>query len=238
MNFLFDYIINAIIAFNASALYIPQCTNFPMLTNENEISVDVGFKLFEAHASAAYALTDDLLVQIDADAGALFHNDRTYGQAAAGWYKNMGNHAVVEVLGGASIGMSTYNRINGSGDFYRGQYSTLFLQGDYGWTNVANSHIDIAFGVKCGLLNCHIEGNDDNSQPHTGHYASLFAEPNICFRFGWEKFKFNIISGYNFHRPSESFKQVMSNELSTNISLNYHFTPKKKATANATTALL
>lgn len=227
MNGFFYYILNTVLAFNACGLYVPQCTDFPMLTEKNEIRINAGFKLFETHASVAYSLTDNFLVQIDGDLGSMLHTEGRFGQVAVGWYQNMDNHAVVEVLGGACLGFSGQSVDNRR---FSCNYNTIFLQGDYGWHNLANSHIDVAFGVKCGWLGMNISNTDYTSLS----YNSLFVEPNICFRFGWEKFKFNIMSGYNFHTTSTPqlnhgyMPYVIGHELSTNISLNYHFSPKQK----------
>lgn len=100
-----------------------------------------------------------------------------------------------------------------------------------GWKNLANKHIDVAFGARCGyyyasLINSAFFGNTVKEEDVVAH--SFFVEPNINFRFGWEKLKFNLKTGYNFHHvsalcPDKDAHAGMGDFVSMELSLNYHF---------------
>lgn len=201
----FTYLVLCVMA-NVFYPLVPRITDYPMLSGKNEIRIDAGVVPIEKHASISYGVTDNLLIQGNCGFGGADYLKHASGQLAAGWYKNMENHAVVEVFGGARTG------IVGHGN----RHCALFLQGGYGWRDLANSHIDFALGLKCGMF---LYSSPDK------FYNMPFLEPSICFRFGWEKLKFNLLAGYNFN--SQTIVHSMVNITTILLSLNYHFTPQE-----------
>ena len=208
---------------NGYGVYAPTCTDFPMLDEKKDVRLDVSPLLQGMRATVSYGVSDNFLVQADAS----YNYSRYYGQMAGGWYHNYDNK-VVEVLGGASLGYGrTRNIWKAFDEPVMGNYATCFLQGNFGWKDVADLHIDVAVGVKGGYYNSLLSyyGGKDVGWVSDERYGSFFLEPNAVFRFGWEKFRINLKLGYNIHQesPAVKLRDVMCNYLSTEFSLNYHF---------------
>lgn len=214
-----------IASFSGCGIYAPTCTDFPMLDGKGDYRLDFDPLLFGASSTLSYGVTDNLFVQAEASFLKGGTPDlRYYGQVSSGWYNN-NNNKIVELFGGVSYGHGTEWRYGEGRD---GNYATCFLQGNYGWKDLAGSHIDVALGTQCGYFHTSTTFYGISStveQP----YHSLFFEPTAIFRFGWEKFKFNIKIGYNFHKMGDcnsiarSNPLVMCNHTRIELSLNYHF---------------
>jgi len=208
-------------------VYAPTCMDFAMLDGKNDVRLDVAVLPISLglRSTVSYGLTDHVLIQADAK----YHDNQYYGQLVSGWYSNADSR-VLEVLGGASVGYGN-DRLHDRESWHSGNYITCFLQGNMGWKNLANKHIDVAFGARCGyyyasLINSAFFGNTVKEEDVVAH--SFFVEPNINFRFGWEKLKFNLKTGYNFHHvsalcPGKGAHTGMGDFVSMELSLNYHF---------------
>ena len=207
--------------FNIDGVYGPTCTDFPMLDGKEDIRLDVAPLLFGARSTVSYGVTDNLFVQAEA----FYVNmgkTNTFGQLTSGWYNNHDNK-IVELFGGVSLGYGQNRHHDDEFNIY-GNYGTCFLQGDYGWKDLANSHIDVALGAKLGYYYAPLSINEDHTKINRLFQAPYF-EPTINFRFGWEKFKFNLKFGYNFHKEytSARYYYSMCGYPRMELSLNYHF---------------
>ena len=225
MTFLY-YLVFSIFALKGCDIYSPTCTDFPMLDGKGDFRLDGTAVLFGPGLTLSYGITDNLFVQADAYYTSERSANRYYGLISSGWYNNYDNK-IVELFGGVSYGHGSVWSVDR--DSHRlGDYGTCFLQGNYGWKGLANSHIDVALGAKlgyyCAFLREYIYHYDHPTSSIKGICNALFLEPTVDFRFGWEKLKFNVTAGYNFHQAiNYSNKTEMCNHLCMELSLNYHF---------------
>lgn len=203
--------------FSLDGVYGPTCLDFPMLDGKGDTRLDVALLDLGASSTVSYGMTDNLFVQAEA----FYKNDgvssRYYGQVASGWYSNYDNR-IVELFGGVNYGYGNCSRI----DIEKyGNYATCFLQGNYGWKGLANSHIDVALGTKLGYTSSSLSVYDPiYNKTYERYFQGLLFEPAVNFRFGWEKLKFNLKIGQVFGKASFL---TISDHPRFELSLNYHF---------------
>lgn len=215
---------------NDYAIYNPVSHDIPMLQEQHDLRADLDLTLFGATASVAYAFDDRWAVQ-GSFQGMVCATDRIGGQLSAGWFTPIKSNNVFEVYAGASFGHGKLK--SADMDSYEGHFQSCFIQADYGWCNLANSHIDIALGLKGGLL--HAKGTDDewyndiatqepqrSSTPWT--QSAPFLESALSFRFGWERLKFNLNASMTISPSSHRLTNI---EPRTSLGLNYYFNTKK-----------
>lgn len=202
-----------------NGIYIPTGSDSPMLDGKGDIRLDVAPLLYGVGSTVSYGVTDNLFVQGQVEA--FYDNDgintHYYGQVASGWYNNH-NNRVVELFGGVYYGYGNIDLNRGYKQY--GNYTTCFLQGNYGWKGLANSHIDIALGAKLGYYHVPFSIYYHHLHAAVTHTdQALFMESAVNFRFGWEKLKFNLKIGQVFHKEYN----LISNYPHAELSLNYHF---------------
>lgn len=206
-------------------VYGPTCTDFPMLDGKGDIRLDVALLDLGASSSVSYGITNNLFVQGEA----FYDNDgigsHYYGQATSGWYNNQDNR-VVELSGGVCLGYgNTGLNLDRSNYEQNGNYGICFLQGDYGWKGLANSHLDVALGAKLGYYGSSLSiYNYYSNKTVERFFHGVIFEPTVNLRFGWEKLKFNLKIGRDFRKEfSNGGKFPISGYPRFELSLNYHF---------------
>jgi hypothetical protein len=107
-----------------------------------------------------------------------------------------------------------------------------FAQFNCGWNHLANSHIDIAFGLKVGYMHdSRIRTNyyyDWYSDDNLGRWSTeqsivgnrLLLEPTAEIRIGWTQFKPSLIIGYYHAFPDDYLSGL---RLSIRLGLTYRF---------------
>lgn len=208
------------------AIYSPLSHDMPMLQAKYDMRADLDLSLVGATASMAYAFDDHWGIQ-GAFQGIAFPAERVGGQLAAGWFTPINRNAVLEVYAGTSVGhgwLSTADL-----DSYNSPFQSYFIQADYGWCGLANSHIDIALGLKGGYL--HAKGTFRYLDTNSEYVASPWScsgpllEPTVTFRFGWERLKFNLNANMTFLHEKEKDRITILGR--TGLGLNYYFNTKK-----------
>lgn len=203
-------------------IYYPQMVDLPMLEQQGDLranlSVNPGFLC--TYTSAAYAATDHLGVQGSFN----ISPDTRAGQGALGWYNTWG-HQVLEIYVGAGMGVSSYTGVFGGRRW--GDFSTYFVQADYGWVNLANSHIDIGFGLKAGRLAGSQFISHDDDAPSVRKESVMLLEPTICLRVGWEHLKFTLTGGYAITSPTHILLGGGDPLPSASIGINYFLHTKR-----------
>ena len=231
MNNIFIYILLFLLGVSEAGIYGPVTHDMPMLQQKYDMRLDFDLNLVGATASGAYAFGDHWGVQGSLQ-GMAFPVSRYGGQLSAGWFTPMGKNNIVEVYAGASVGQG--KRDTPDLDIYEALFQSYFVQADYGWCGLANSHIDIALGVKCGYLfgdgehggyvnNLETDQTTFYTTPFT--YSAPFIEPSLVFRFGWEHLKFNLNASMTLGQE-KGF--VTSLEPRVGLGLNYYFNAKSK----------
>ena len=179
-------------------VYHPQTADIPLINEKKDLRIDAGISIVpSAHATISYGLTDKIAVQTF---GSIGSDERYYFQGAAGLYKNLENHKVMELYGGFGYGYGSAYKDANPGDLY-GNYQLYFLQYNYGKIASELSNLEIGFGIKSGYLHSNLTDKnyyDWNSE--TGPFNiykddSFLIEPTGFIRLGGEKLKFSIKLG-------------------------------------------
>lgn len=179
-------------------IYYPQLVDIPMLEKQGDLRVDLAANptTLGTHTSVAYGVTDHLGVQGNLNlslAGAA-------GQGALGWYTHWGKQ-VLEAYVGTGMGYTTRRGLKGWHQW--GNFNSIFIQGDYGWNNLAKNHIDIAFGIKYGFLTGVKMSQNYDSEIALRTESVRLLEPTINLRFGWEHLKLCLRGGYSMTAPTQ-----------------------------------
>lgn len=216
-------------------MYMSMNHDIPMLQERGDVRLDFDLGCWNTTTSVAYAFGNHWGMQ-----GALqcniFGFSRYGGQLTAGWFTPLQGHSMVEVYGGASLG---HIDMSHHGDFYDGTTQSYFVQADYAWCGLANSHIDIGIGLKGGWLLGDITNTytiwdelDERSvrRMQQQEYSEPFVEPTVVFRFGWERLKFNLNASMTL---SKDWGQFSNPEPRVGLGLNYYFHTANKVEPGA-----
>lgn len=209
-------------------LYVPQLVDVPLIEEKHDLRVDLGVSPnvnnLGGQLSASYGLTEHIAIQ---GHYALAKNSST-AQGAVGWFKKF-DKSVLEVYAGYGYGRG-YNDVRpfendicGVPDFYH----AAFAQVDYGWNNLSNSHIDLAFALKSGVVigdvTYPVFEDPDWFQVESQEVRFLM-QPTAVVRFGWEHFKFNIKVTYCLVAPSTHLMgDSWENRIAVSFGVNFHF---------------
>jgi hypothetical protein len=173
------------------SVYRAQSTDIPLIDHRGMVNANVGGSLYRAQASVSAGLTDNLA----ASASYSFDSPTNhYGHLMAGWYRPL-DRAVFELYGGIGTGKGEHyvspDRYDGEPIYTHANYQLYFVQADYGWNDLTNSHIDLGFALKGGLM--HFNYTDQGTVKVKTN--SLFVEPTVQFRIGGRHLKFCIAAG-------------------------------------------
>ena len=227
--------------FSGCATYQPQCVDIPLIERKGEVKLDGGVGYLDnsvfGHLTAAAGLTDHISVQGHirglADRKGL---GTEYVQIATGCFNKIGGLNTELYLGYGfrpfaykfSLG-DAHPEPNGRED---GSLHIAFAQFNLGWNGLANSHIDIAFGLKVGYMhdsrirtNYYYDwgegGNDGRWSTEQSIVGNrLLLEPTAEIRAGWTHFKPSLIVGY-FHTFPQDY--MYGPRLSIRLGLTYRF---------------
>lgn len=200
-------------------IYFPQVVDLPMLEQQGDLRLDASADIFVVggRATATYAVTNHFGIQ----ASGILSTLGWASQGAAGFYTTRG-HQIYEIYAGFSGGESSRSGIFNMRTW--GDFNTYFLQADYGWTRLANNHIDLGFGLKSGYIEGTYWVQRDDNLPNHYPQSSLFIEPTLTFRVGWQHLKFTLGAGLSFMPISNQLG--LEEMISISIGINYFFNLK------------
>lgn len=188
----------------SSFVYYPNSVNSPLLSEKNEMKFSAGIKGFGVDLRSAYAINDQIGVQINANAINIentetifgvstdYRNGNYYGEAAIGYFNEIIPRLVFEAYAGTGIGRS-FSRNLDFDELRTTMYSKLYLQQDIGYKSKI-FHVGIAF--REAFVNAYqtkINNIDQNISAF-----DFFFEPVIFLALGGEKFKINAQAGVSY----------------------------------------
>lgn len=196
------FLISVILLFSCSSfLYYPNGVNAPLLTEKNDAQVSLGIKGFGGDIRSAYAFSNHLGVQFNAnllnventetvfDVSTDYRNGNYYGEIAGGYFNEIIPKLVVEAYIGTGAGQSFSENLN-NGQIRRSNYSKIYLQQDIGFHSKI---IDVGLAFKEAYVNVYktyIDGMDQNIAG-----SDLFFESFLFLSIGYDKFKINAQAG-------------------------------------------
>ncbi len=208
------FILLSVIALAAFCLtscvvYHPHTTDIPLLNEKGDLSVDANVSMSAPllvspaiNATVAYAPFNMIGMQAAASITD-FKNYHT--QMAVGTWQAYGL-SVLECYIGYAYGHSyndTVRNVTHNIYYVDGNYNMVFSQINFGWRGLADNSIDVGFGFKGGLLFPKwdkIELLDDGTETLAERHddAHFLIEPQLMFRFGWDKVKISLNLTYAF----------------------------------------
>lgn len=230
----------ALFVFNGCGAYNPQCVDIPLIERKGEVKLEGGAvvldKTLVGHISTAAGVTDHIAIQGHIHGLANKSGLRIkYMQLATGYYNKMGRLNTELYLG---YGFNTFAyTLESDADPHPygredGNNHIAFAQFNCGWNHLANSHIDIAFGLKVGYMHdSRIRTNyyydwyyNDNLGRWSTEYSivgnRLLLEPTAEIRIGWTHFKPSLMIGYYHAFPDDYMTGL---RLSIRLGLTYRF---------------
>lgn len=238
----------ALLVFSGCETYYPQCVDIPLIEHKGEVQLEGAAaymdKTFVGHFSAAAGLTDHIAIQVHmhglADKNGL---EAQYMQIATGYYNKTGR-LNTEVYIGYGFRPFAYSLSSDAEPVPdgrdEGNVHIAFAQFNLGWNHLANSHIDIAFGLKVGFMHdLRIRTNyyyDWYNWDHGNNLSRwsteqsivgnrLLLEPTAEIRVGWTHFKPSLMIGYCHTFPDDYMicPWFVGSWLSVRLGLTYRF---------------
>ena len=229
-----------LLVFSGCQTYQPQCVDIPLIERKGEVKLDGGGGYLDnvlfGHITAAAGLTDHISVQGHirglADRKGL---ETEYVQIATGYFNKI-ERLNTELYLGYGFRPFAYGDFSDADPEPRwredGALHIAFTQFNLGWNGLANSHIDIAFGLKVGYMHDSrirtnyyydwvegvIDGRWSTEQSIVGN--RLLLEPMAEIRAGWTHFKPSLIVGF-FHAFPQEYMYGL--ELNIRLGLTYSF---------------
>ena len=217
-------------------MYHPHNVDLPLLQERGDLRIEGSISASlptlagtSANLSVAYAVLPNVGVTAY---GTLGDMQNRYGQLGAGTFWPLTPHTVLEAYVGYGGGYSyhTNTRTTGVKRVVEGPYSLMFTQLDYGWAGIADETMDVAFGIKSGLLNSHWTNNLYDTtgvamnDPETLERPFFLLEPQVQFRVGGPHLKFSINMAYAviFDWPTDN-EFFNYERLSISAGINYRF---------------
>jgi hypothetical protein len=177
--------------FSACGVYDPLTSDIPLISNKYDIRIDGGRSIAEdAGGTISYGLTNKIALQV---AGSYCHDDTHYFQFAPGYYRNIGNHEIMELYLGYGTGTG-YSYKDANPGSLKGDYHVYFAQINLGKINTKFAHTDLGIGLKTGFLHSNLVDNGYYGLSSSGSYkydCAIF-EPHAILRFGTENIKINF----------------------------------------------
>lgn len=220
MNCLLIHFLGVILGMGNVGIYGPLCHDMPMIRHERDMRLDLDLNSTIGTTSVAYAFNDHWGVQ-----GSL-QGLRNGGQLSIGWFATNAANSVFEVYAGVAAGHGI-EIIEDRHDIHEALFQSYFIQADRGWCGLADSHIDIALGLKIGYLsgNCtnliHVTDPETlglKTVKYSYSDSSPFFEPMVQFRLGWKHIKLNL----NVSRTFSLFS-ITSSDLRVGMGINCYF---------------
>ena len=178
--------------------YKPQLADVPLIDHKGDIRVSGSVYLFPPTGittTVSMGLTNHLSMQLHGDYES---RDVFYSHVALGFYHPYNNNILEGYLGlGHGHG---YVRDDAAPSNAHGPYTIGFAQMNYGWH--LTQHSDIGLAMKIGRMSAIFYGHNgedpnDDEEAFGPRRNSLF-EPQMFFRVGGEKVKFQLQLGYTY----------------------------------------
>ena len=198
-----------VVVFGSCVVYHPHNVDIPLLSERGQLHVDGSVSMSAPllvapalNATVAWAPLDMFGVQASASVTD-FKN--CYFQAAGGTYFPFGN-AVLECYLGYGHGLSYDDSVGDLNHHHYtvdGSYNRVFSQINFGWAGLDDGGIDVGMGLKGGLLTPKwdkIERLSDGTETLAERHDQVhfLLQPQLMFRFGWQKVKFSVNVAYAF----------------------------------------
>lgn len=216
--------------------YTPDTQNVPLISEKGETNLTLSHSLVDNHVEfqGAYGITNNIAIKTN---GGIFRpsdrdNDGGSGrfiEIGGGYFKPITEKWIFETYGILGFGnvenhfpstINNYPQTNGdiSANIFR-----YGIQPNFGYKS---KYFSTAISSRIVNMNySNIKGNlifeDVNQQTYLGDNSSNFLiEPALTLRAGFDKFKFQIQSGFSFNLSNSNFKQ---DHLFLTIGLNFNF---------------
>lgn len=208
-------ILTAVTALMAAScsVYHPQAVDIPLMNHAGDTRLDASVALstwilpdaFTFNLTGTHAFNDWFAAQAHVNYG----GDNYYGQLAPGAYYPLGGKSVLEGYLGVGYGGASRDDVDKDNSSkakhnynFSGYYLLPFAQANFGWHDLTGARIDVGFGLKAGVFMpdysyVEVDG-DGNVLAGTGETYrtnNFLLEPQMMFRIGGEKVKFNLRLG-------------------------------------------
>lgn len=215
-------------------MYKPQSVDVPLINHQGDCRIDGAVSISpiviisepDINVTGSYGVTEWGAVQLHAN----YNGDKgIYGQAAVGYYHPI-DKAVLEVYAGCGYGSNEFDYSSDKKNL-KGNHKQFFVQPNFGWVDLANGHIDLGIGLKCGYFMPDFTESelDENSDMwiETSRYTkkSPLFEPQFFFRAGGKHLKFTLRFGYCEFFDDEMFNgsDAIYAPFTVSAGLNYRF---------------
>lgn len=181
-------------------VYTPQLSSIPLMTHKGEMQTSAALQIdpmaqLQGNLDIAYAPTDHIAVQAFGSIGGGSHAI----QGKVGYYLPMRYHTVFEGYIGGGYGSHRYLGDTDTTGQYQHRFNSantpLFMQINYGFANLTWANIDVALGMKGGLLSYESSETRNNvTEQAQGTYGLV--EPQFVLRLGPQNAKLQFQVGY------------------------------------------
>lgn len=186
-------ILLAFLSTGCSVMNAPRLADVPLIDHKGDVRVSASayvYPLPGLEATTTVGIFNRMALQLHVD-GIL---SDTYFHVAPGFFLPLENRVFEVYLGYGHGDGSVY--VDADPVFAEGDFSTLFLQFNYGWKDLGKRHADVGFSLKGGGLYPQFSGSTpDISIPYYAE-KDILIEPQAFVRWGGEHVKFNLQVGY------------------------------------------
>lgn len=213
-------------------VYTPQQASIPLMTHKGETEIAAALQIdplaqLQGNLDIAYAITDHVAAQVFGSIGGNSHAL----EGKVGYYLPMKYHMVAEgYLGGGYGSHRLYEDVDSLGQYhhtFNAANTPLFVQLNYGFADLTWANIDVAFGIKGGLLNYESSETRNNvTEQAQGTYGLI--EPQFVLRLGPQNAKLQFQAGYcHIFVPAED-PALNYVPFSCSLGLNFQFDTRRK----------
>ncbi len=221
----FTFIFSISLLISSCIVYHPMMADIPLISKKNELRIDGGVSLVPAaNATVSYGLTKAIAIQ---GFGDISDKNNYYVQAAAGYFRQISQHQVIEFYSGYGYGHGLADTDATSGRLF-GHYQLYFGQANFGRIADEKSNLEIGLGFKAGFLKSvftdqnFYKWTSENGPFITYHDKSLLLEPQGFIRFGGKKIRFNLKIGRTFiHKYTHKDKALPLIPVNVGVGVNY-----------------
>lgn len=229
-----------LVLFSSCVMYHPQTADIPLIEKKGDLRVEASAwasalltpDAVGGSATVSYGVTDWMAGQLHGS----IQDVKNYNlQAAVGSYTPFENK-VLEAYIGINYGKSYRDIGSTRKKFDReeafGSAYTYFAQVNFGWNHLANSHIDVGFGLKLGAFapNYSYVGFGPET-PEKGELISdmtqtqTLVEPRVFLRAGAQNVKVQLGVGYCVFSGSgfSDNPYLQYDPISVSLGLSYSF---------------
>lgn len=217
------FIAVAILTFASCTIYHPQAVDIPLINHAGDTRVDVAMSMsmwaipdaVNVNATVSHGFNDWLTGQVHLNYG----GDNYYGQVAPGYYLPLGEKSVFEAYAGYGYGGANRDDKENKSEDFKGHYHLPFVQFNIGWHDLTAANIDLGFGMKTGYFMCDYEYHKykDGVETRFEKYntPNMLFEPQLMFRIGGEKVRFNVKLGIAIMSELENSNDNMIYDVAT-----------------------